>query len=154
MFRRGEHEVPLGRLYLMRAVALLGIWGLFETVETLFVHAAMDRGVHKALIAGLWLMCLFAFRYPLKMVPILLFEMTWKLVWLFAFGLPQWASGVGSPRLGEDLWSIGAFPIVCALVIPWSYVWRHYVIAPGEPWRQGTRIVSRASGSRSGKSSV
>ena len=134
-WRRGEQEVSLARLYLMRAIALLGIWGLFETVETLFVHDALDRGVHKALIAGLWLMCLFAFRYPLKMVPVLLFEMTWKLVWLLAFGLPQYWSGTGSPRLTEDLWSIGAFPLVCALVIPWGYVWRRYVCARGERWR-------------------
>ena len=132
---RGEHEVSLARLYLMRAVALLGVYGLLATVLALFDHAPLDRGVHKALIGGLWLMCLFAFRYPLKMVPILLFELTWKTIWLLAFGLPQWWSGVGSPRLGEDLWSIGAFPLVCALVIPWGYVWRHYVKAPGERWR-------------------
>lgn len=135
VWRRGDEEVSLARLYAMRALALLGIWGLFTTVQALFVHAPLDRGVHKALIAGLWLMCLFAFRYPLKMVPILLFEMTWKLVWLAAFGLPQWRSGTASPQLAGDLWSIGAFPLVCALVIPWGYVWRHYVRAPGERWR-------------------
>ena len=132
---RGDHEVSLARLYLMRAVALLGIWGLFATVQTLVAHAPMDRGVHKALIGGLWVMAFLAFRYPLKMVPILLFEMLWKMTWLIFFGLPQWWSGVGSPRLSEDLWGIGAFPLVCALVIPWGYVWRHYVRAPGERWR-------------------
>lgn len=120
----------------MRAVALLGVWGLFETVVTLVEHAPLDRGVHKALIGGLWLMALFAFRYPLKMVPILLFEMAWKVIWLIFFGLPQWWSGVGSPRLIEDLWSIGAFPLVCAIVIPWGYVWRHYVKARGDRWRE------------------
>jgi hypothetical protein len=128
-------EVSLARLYVMRAAALLGIWGLFGTVQTLVDHAPMDRGVHKALISGLWVMAIFAVRYPLKMVPILLFEMVWKTVWLLAFGLPQWWSGVGSPRLGEDLRAIGAFPIVCAIVIPWGYVWRHYVTAPGDRWR-------------------
>lgn len=134
-WRRGDQEVSLARLYVMRAAALLGVWGLFSTVQGLFEHAAMDRGVHKALISGLWVMAIFAFRYPLKMVPILLFELVWKLVWLLAFGLPQWWSGVGSPKLGEDLWSIGAFPFVVALVMPWSYVWRHYVKAPGDRWR-------------------
>lgn len=129
-------EVSLARLYVIRAVALLGVWGLFGTVVTLFEHAPLDRGVHKALIAGLWLMAVFAFRYPLKMVPILLFEMLWKTLWLVFFGLPQWWSGVGSPRLIEDLWGIGAFPVVCALVIPWGYVWRHYVKAPGDRWGQ------------------
>ena len=132
---RGEQEVSLGRLYVIRAAALLGIWGLLPTVETLIRHAATDRGVHKALISGLWVMSLFALRYPLKMVPILLFEMTWKLIWLFSFGLPEWRSGVGSPQLSGDLWSIGAFPVVVMLVIPWGYVWRHYLKQPGERWR-------------------
>jgi len=130
-----NHEVSLARLYIMRAVALLGVWGLFATVQTLFEHAPLDRGVHKALIGGLWLMAFFAIRYPLKMIPILLFELVWKTLWLFFFGLPQYWSGVGSPRLGEDLWAIGAFPLVCLLVIPWGYVWRHYVTAPGDRWR-------------------
>jgi hypothetical protein len=136
IWKRGEREVSLARLYVIRAAALLGVWGLFETVQTLVDHAPLDRGVHKALIGGLWVMALFAIRYPLKMIPILLFEMTWKTVWLLAFGLPQWWSGIGSPRLNEDLWSIGAFPLVCAIVIPWGYVWRYYVKAPGDRWRQ------------------
>lgn len=130
-----DHEVSLARLYIMRAAALLGVWGLFATVQTLFQHAPLDRGVHKALIAGLWLMAIFAIRYPLKMIPVLLFELVWKTIWLIFFGLPQYWSGVGSPRLGEDLWAIGVFPIVCVLVIPWGYVWRHYVTAPGDRWR-------------------
>ena len=135
VWKRGDEEVSLARLYLMRAVGLLGIWGLLPTIQSLFVHAPMDRGVHNALISGLWLMAIFAVRYPLKMVPIMLFEMVWKCVWLFAFGLPQWWSGVGSPELAGDLWSIGIFPLVVALVIPWDYVWRHYVKAPAERWR-------------------
>jgi hypothetical protein len=132
---RGDQEVSLARLYLMRAVALLGIWGLLPTIQSLAAHAPMDRGVHNALISGLWVMAIFAFRYPLKMVPILLFEIVWKMVWLLAFGLPQWWSGVGSPRLSEDLWAIGPFPFVVAVVTPWRYVWRHYVNAPSERWR-------------------
>jgi hypothetical protein len=53
---------------------------------------------------------------------------------LLAFGLPQWWSGAGSARLSQDLWDIGAFPLICALVIPWGYVWRHYVKQPGDRW--------------------
>jgi hypothetical protein len=95
----------------------------------------MTRGVQNALISGLWVMACFALRYPLMMVPILLFEMVWKTVWLLAFGLPQWRAGAGSPQLSEDLWSIGAFPLVVALVIPWPYVWRNFVNTPAERWR-------------------
>jgi hypothetical protein len=135
IWKRGDQEVSLARLYAIRAVALLGIYGLFETVMTLVNHAPDERGMLKAMISGLWVMAFVTIRYPLKMVPILLFELVWKLLWLVFFGLPQWWTGVGSPRLSEDLWSIGAFPIVCVLVIPWGYVWRHYVKEPGDRWR-------------------
>jgi hypothetical protein len=135
VWRRGDQEVSLARLYAIRAVALLGVYGLFTTVMTLVDHAPDERGMLKAMVSGLWVMALIAIRYPLKMVPILLFELVWKLLWLIFFGLPQWWSGVGSPQLNQDLWSIGAFPVVVALVIPWGYVWRHYVKEPAERWR-------------------
>jgi hypothetical protein len=134
-WERGDHEVSLARIYAIRAVSLLGVWGLFSTVMSLVDHAPDDRGMIKAMVSGLWVMAIIGIRYPLKMVPILLFELVWKLLWLIFFGIPQWWTGIGSPRLQEDLWSIGAFPIVCVLVIPWGYVWRHYVKEPAERWR-------------------
>ena len=135
IWQRGDEAVSLMRLYAIRAVCLLGIWGLQPTVTTLVNHAPDERGMLKAMISGLWVMCFITLRYPLKMIPILLFELVWKMLWLIFFGLPQWWAGVGSPRLSEDLWSIGAFPIVCMLVIPWGYVWSHYVREPADRWR-------------------
>ena len=88
-----------------------------------------------AILGGLCVMALIGIVHPLKLVPILLFEFVWKTIWLLRFGLPQWLAGTGSPRLSEDLISIGLFPLVFGLVIPWGYVWRHYVKAPGERWR-------------------
>ena len=134
-FRRGEEEVSLARLYVLRAVALLGLYALLPTIRRLFEHAPDERGMLTAMVSGLWVMALVTIRYPLKMVPVMLFEFTWKVVWLIFFGLPQWRSGAGSPRLSQDLWDIGLFPFVLLLVIPWGYVWRHYVKAPSERWR-------------------
>jgi hypothetical protein len=135
IWRRGDQEVSLARLYVIRAIAVLGIYGLFDTVVTLVEHAPTERGMLKAMISGLWVMAFFSFRYPLKMVPILLFEFVWKTLWLIFFGLPQWWSDVGSPSLSQDMIEIGAFSLVFGLVIPWGYVWRHYVVAPSERWR-------------------
>jgi hypothetical protein len=135
VWTRGDQEVSLARLYAMRAVGLLGIYGLLPTIGRLVDHSPTERGMLTAMVSGLWVMAFLIVRYPLKLVPLFLFEITWKLLWLIFFGLPQWWSGVGPPSLAQDLWSIGAFPIVCALVIPWGYVWRHYVKAPGDRWR-------------------
>lgn len=131
----GDREVPLWRLHLLRAFAVLGVVGLFSALPSLIQHEPTDRGMIKAILGGLWVMALFGLRYPLQMLPIFLFELVWKTIWLLAFGLPQWWSGVGSPRLSQDLWEIGAFPFVIGLVIPWGYVWRHYFRKPGDRWR-------------------
>ena len=136
IWRRGEQEVSLARLYVIRLGALAGVISLgSDVLPALIWPDPVGRGMITSILGGLCLMALIAIRHPLKMVPILLFEFVWKLIWLLRFGLPQWLAGTGSPRLGEDLISIGLFPFVFALVIPWTYVWRHYVTAPAERWR-------------------
>lgn len=136
IWRRGEQGVSLVRLYVMRATAVAGALALgSDNLPALIWPDPMGRGMITAILGGLWVMCLIAIRYPLKMVPILLFEFAWKLIWLLRFGLPQWLAGAGSPRLSEDIIDIGLFPLVLLLVIPWGYVWRHYVLAPAERWR-------------------
>ncbi len=130
-----DYEVPLWRLHLIRAAALLGIVGLFETVMRLFNHAPDERGMLTAVISGLWVMGLLVVRYPLQMLPIFLFEFVWKSLGTLAFGLPQWLGGHVDPQLSKDLFEIGFFSIVFGLIIPWGYVWRHYVLEPAERWR-------------------
>ena len=132
---RHDQPVPQWRLHLLRAGALLGILGLLSNLPLLVNHPPTDRGMIKAILGGLWLMSLLALRQPLKMLPIFLFECAWKMLWLLFFGLPQWMSGIRSAQLIEDMWSIGAFALVFALLIPWGYVWREYLKAPAEQWR-------------------
>ena len=136
IWRRGGHEVSLVRLYVMRATAVAGAIALgSDILPALAWPDPVGRGMITAILGGLCAMCLIAIRYPLKMVPILLFEFVWKLIWLLRFGLPQWLAGTGSPRLSQDMFDIGLFPLVFGLVIPWPYVWRHYVKAPADRWR-------------------
>ena len=133
---RGDHEVPLWRLYLLRANYLLwAVAGLFLALPPLLDPEPAARGMIDSMFGGLWLMGILGVRYPLQMLPIFLFEFAWKSIWLLAFGLPQWFGGTGSPRLSDDLISIGNGPILFGLIIPWTYVWRRYVRAPAERWR-------------------
>lgn len=136
IWKRGEHEVSLVRLYVLRANFLLwAVAGLFLAVPPLVAPIPGTRGMVDSIFGGLWVMGLLGLRFPLKMLPILLFEFVWKTIWLLAFGLPQWLAGSGSPRLASDLISIGNGPLLFGLVIPWPYVWRHYLRAPAERWR-------------------
>lgn len=133
---RTGHEVPIWRLHLIRGMCLFfAIAAPFNDLPRLLFHAPDERGMNASLLAGLWVMALIGLRHPLKMLPIFLFECVWKTIWAVFFGIPQWLSGVGSPRLGQDLFGIGFFALVFAALIPWSYVWRHYLLAPAERWR-------------------
>jgi hypothetical protein len=137
IWKRGDHEVSLARLYVLRAVYLFfAVDGFLVTLPLLLAHSPGERGLFLGVKGGLWLMGLIGLRYPLGMLPVLLFELWWKLVWLCFIGLPQWATGTGSPRLADDLFFAGLLPLLLApVLIPWGYVWRHYVKAPAERWR-------------------
>lgn len=136
IWKRGDQEVSLVRLYVIRAACLASFIALGSSnLPDLIWPDPTARGMISGILGGLWVMLAIGIRYPLKMMPIYLFEFVWKTIWLLAFGLPQWLAGTGSPRLNEDLINIGLFPIVVGLVIPWGYVWRHYVMEPSERWR-------------------
>jgi len=133
---RRDREVSLARLYVLRANYLLwAVAGLFLAVPPLILHGPTERGMIDSMFGGLWVMGVIGLRYPLQMLPIFLFEFVWKSLWLICFGLPQWLAGTGSPSLDDDLISIGNGPILFGLIIPWGYVWRHYVRQPAERWR-------------------
>lgn len=130
-----QPEVPLWRLYLLRAFYLLlavGLGGMI--VPEILSHDPMSRGVIPSLLGALWLLSFFGLRYPLAMLPLLMFELAWKAIWIVAYGLPQLSSGQRPPTFAEDLVNIGAGAILL-LVIPWGYVWRNFVKRPDERWR-------------------
>ena len=132
--RASEGEVSLVRLYILRAMYLVLVVGLGGMIVPEIVsHELTSRGVIAALLGGVWLLAFLGLRYPLEMLPLLLFEFAWKLIWLVFYGLPQWSTGRHPPTFAEDFFNIG-WGMVLLLVIPWGYVWRHFVRRPGARW--------------------
>ena len=95
----------------------------------------MVRGVIPSLLGGVWLLAFIGLKYPLQMLPLLMFEFAWKTIWLLAFGVPQWSAGQVPPTFAEDFQSIAFGVILMPIVIPWGYVYRHYVRQPAARWR-------------------
>ena len=132
----GDREVSLARLYVLRGAYLLLVVGLGAMiVPVVLVHEPMARGVIPSLLGAVWVLAFLGLRYPLQMLPLLMFEFVWKSIWLVGFGLPQWSSGQLPPTFTEDFTNILFGVILMPLVIPWSYVFRRYVRQPGTPWR-------------------
>lgn len=100
-------------------------------------HASASAAPHsviRALLGGLSLMCLLGLRHPLRMLPLLLFELVWKLIWVVATGLPAWHAGTLDAYGSETLFACLMGVVLVPLAVPWGHVWRHYVQARGEPW--------------------
>lgn len=132
-----DPKVSLLRLYVLRATYLLLVIGLGGMiVPQLFSHEPMARGVIASLLGAVWVLAILGLRYPLQMLPLLMFEFVWKTIWFFAFGLPQWLAGHVPPTFAEDSKAIVAGVILMPLVIPWGYVYRQYIKARGDRWKQ------------------
>lgn len=130
-----DGEVSLFRLFLLRAMYLVLVVGLGAMiVPEILGHKLISRGVIPSLLGAVWLLAFLGLRYPLAMLPLLLFELAWKSIWMLAYGLPQWSAGRYPPTFAEDSFNI-AFGAALLFVIPWGYVWRHYVKRPGDRWR-------------------
>jgi hypothetical protein len=133
---RADGEVSLARLYVLRATYLLLVVGLGAMIlPPLLSHEPTARGVIPSLLGAVWVLAFVGLRYPLLMLPLLMFELAWKAIWLFDFGLPQWFSGQLPPTFAEDFFNILMGVVLMPLVIPWGYVYRHYVKAQPNRWR-------------------
>ena len=132
-------EVSTLRLYLMRAVFLLNFVVLGSDVwPALLNHPEPWDPVKSAAFsfwAALSLLSLLGLRYPVKMLPLLLFQLTYKVIWLLAVALPQW-----SDFQSVELTKIMLFGLIIdLLVIPWPFVARNYVSARGDRWKRKSR---------------
>ena len=99
-----QEQVSLLRLYLMRLMYLaMFIFLASSKWPLLFRHNpwTLMQGVAFVLLAALGFMAGWAIRYPLKMLPILMFEWIWKTVWVVAIGLPLWRAGAVNADFAE-----------------------------------------------------
>lgn len=131
-------SVSLFRLYALRVAYLILGGGLAIYIwPTVFHHtpaAAASRGIQLSLLAGLGAMGLLGLRYPVKMIPILLFELFWKATYLIAFALPLWRAHQITDAIAADVQAV-LMVVIFLPLIPWVYVWREYITAHGDRWR-------------------
>jgi hypothetical protein len=132
-----ETDLSLTRLHVMRAGYLLMVvglalvkWPLLPDAHTLPLY----EGVTLCLLTAMSLLALLGLRYPVKLLPVLIFESAWKLLWLSLVALPQATTGDLDAATTEIVVSCSVVVVILA-VTPWRYVWRTYVASAGERWR-------------------
>jgi hypothetical protein len=127
-------RINLLRLFYL--VLVLGI-GLDMHVWSKMINQVysmrLDSGMVTCMLFALSVLSILGLRYPLKMLPVLFWEFTWKASWLLSVALPHWLRGQWSKDLGSTTFAVGMIVIFVPLV-PWSYVFEHFVKMPGDRW--------------------
>lgn len=132
-----RNELSLTRLYLMRAGYLLMGVGLALVKWPLLPDAAslpVWEGVTLCLLTAMGLLAFWGLRYPVKLLPLLLFESAWKLLWLALVALPKAITGTVDAATAAITVNCSLVVIILA-VIPWRYAWTQYVRSSGDRWR-------------------
>ncbi len=93
----------------------------------------LKQGVVVAMLVAMSVLALLGLRYPARMLPILMFEVGWKLLWLGTVALPLWMDGDLSGATREETVKILWVGFIIA-VLPWRHVVRQFVLARGDRW--------------------
>ena len=139
-------EVSTFRLYLLRAMYAFMFVGL-AIVEWPAIFnpppgLSNTGSVVGSVLLAISLLAVLGIRCPLKMLPLLFFEFLWKATWVLAWGLPPLLAQQLSPEAQETLTSCLVGVVLVPLVMPWTYVFKQYVKAPGDPWGRQVTVSS------------
>jgi len=131
-------QVSVLRLYALRAGYLLLVVGLGMVIWPGIIHHekpwTLMQGVVHCMLAATSALAILGLRYPLQMLPLLFFEVVWKLLWLIVVALPLWSAhqmDADTLETANDCLLV----VVFLIVIPWPYVSANYVMKPGDRWR-------------------
>jgi hypothetical protein len=133
IFRRnaGYEDVRPINIYLLRLVYVLMFFVLGKTAWT---HVLTHRGPWEPDDAIAW--CLWAafatlaglgIIRPLKMLPILLLEIFYKVMWLVVVAYPLWKSDQLTGSSAEGTAAGFAWVILPIVAVPWRYAFVNYV---------------------------
>ncbi len=147
-------EVSTFRLYLLRAMYVFIVVGLAVQKWPGILNPPADiphmGTVVGSVLGAVMLLAVLGIRYPLKLLPLLFFELVWKSMWVLMWGLPLWSTGQLTPDRQETLIACLVGIVLVPLVMPSGDVLNRYVKAPGDPWRK--RMISSAPEQSSSRS--
>ncbi len=131
-------DVSLARLYFLRLTYLMiGVGMGVQVWPSILARSGNWEpmpAVVKCMLGALTLLALVGLRYPLKMLPVLLWELLWKTIWLLAVALPAWRAGPLDAATTERLFEM-SFVVIVYAALPWRYVIARFAGDRGDRWR-------------------
>jgi hypothetical protein len=122
--------LPRWRINLLRLCYLVMVGGLGIFVVPRLIVLPADWAASSAVIAcflgALCGLSVFGLFRPLAMLPVLLFELAWKFIFILRIALGPWLAGTLDPKFEAVFWE--CVPVLLFVpLIPWGFVWRHYL---------------------------
>ena len=92
------------------------------------------EGVVICLLTAISFLAFLGLRHAVRMLPILPFEVTWKVIGIAADAIPHLIAPGHERRNPRGCCSAVPSSSSLIAVIPWGYVWRRYARSPADPW--------------------
>ena len=89
-----------------------------------------NEAVAWSLWAAFATMAVLGFLRPVKMLPLLLLEIFYKVVWLIIVAYPLWKAGTLAGSPAEAITSSFVWVVLPIAVVPWGYAFKSYVLNP------------------------
>ena len=119
-------QLAVWQLNLMRVGYVVMVVGLaVKKWPLLLDHGGwgLAEGTKDCLLIAMSFLALLGLRYPQRMLPVLLFEVIWKLLWLGVVALPLWTSdkleGATRTQTGAILWVVVLVWLLACLGLTW-----------------------------------
>ena len=121
------------------------IWGLRMFYLLMLVMVAPDAwgallrhegpwDPYRAIALCVWAtypaLALFGLFRPLRWLPLMLFTIGYKSLWLGFVAWPLWQAGTLAGSNAGEIASAFVFVPLLAAVVPWGYAWREYIAFP------------------------
>jgi hypothetical protein len=141
--KREEPLVPLWQIWGLRLMFAAMVIVLGSRQLTYILEGSADwepwRGLGHSMLFSLALLALVGVFRPIRLLPLMIYEVVWKSVWLLVVAMPPWLAGQPVPEIVNATGSMIGIAII-TILIPWRYVWWAYVAQPIERWRPSQRV--------------
>lgn len=127
--------VPRINIYLLRLLfTLMFVFLTYDSWSYILSHTGPWNNAH----AAAWCMwgsysviSFIGIVRPLKMLPIVLFEIIYKTTWLVVVAYPLWIKNelVGSPA--EEMTNVFVWVVFPIVAMPWKYFFKQYILPGG-----------------------
>lgn len=137
-YDRYEGVRPI-QVYLLRVLfVLVFVFVGFDSWSAIVNHQGAWKPIHAAAVcmwASYSVVCVLGIFRPLTLLPMVAFEILYKVVWLTIVAYPLWKTNqlAGSPA--EEMTNAFLWVVLPIVAMPWKYAFQTYVLGCTKPAR-------------------